>query len=332
MQSRSRRTALLAATLGAAAASLPLAAGAQTQLSRAEAAQMYTAAGFTIANDRPLNACGQPARPRVTMVDVNGDKRAEALFIDESTQCYAPSGRYFALLVNEGGRWRAVISGKGQIQARASRSAGWLDMQVTEAGCTRDFRYAGSGYAAASTCAGESLATAAPQPPGKARATTTAPAPATEPAAAAPGADQVPAKLSAADEAAAFKTAGFTKRGGAWRNCDDPSAGASPGSVEQVADLNGDGRPEVLLTEGGTFCYGHTGTAYWLVSQQAGGGWKLVTHNTGIAQFLKTTGAGGWPDISVGGPGFCFPVERWNGREYRQQRWEYEGKPCKPPR
>ena len=43
-------------------------------------------------------------------------------------------------------------------------------------------------------------------------------------------------------------------------------------------------------------------------------------------------GAMGWPDISVGGPGFCFPVQRWNGREYKLQRWEYEGKACKPPR
>ena len=35
---------------------------------------------------------------------------------------------------------------------------------------------------------------------------------------------------------------------------------------------------------------------------------------------------------SVGGPGFCFPVQRWNGREYKLQRWEYDGKACKPPR
>lgn len=40
----------------------------------------------------------------------------------------------------------------------------------------------------------------------------------------------------------------------------------------------------------------------------------------------------GWPDISVGGPGFCFPVERWNGKEYKLHRFEYEGKRCKPPR
>jgi hypothetical protein len=30
--------------------------------------------------------------------------------------------------------------------------------------------------------------------------------------------------------------------------------------------------------------------------------------------------------------GFCFPVERWDGREYALHRFQYEGKPCKPPR
>jgi hypothetical protein len=24
-------------------------------------------------------------------------------------------------------------------------------------------------------------------------------------------------------------------------------------------------------------------------------------------------------------------VLRWNGRDYQQQRWEYDGKACKPP-
>ena len=49
-----------------------------------------------------------------------------------------------------------------------------------------------------------------------------------------------------------------------------------------------------------------------------------------IPEFLETTGKDGWPDISVGGPGFCFPVERWNGSEYVLHRHEYEGKACKP--
>ena len=138
-----RRAAFKTSIAAALVAGVPAAAGAQSQMSRAEAAQLYTAAGFTIADNRALNPCGQPARPRVTFVDINADKRPEALFVDENAQCYAPVGRYFAVLVNEGGHWRPVISGNGSIQALASRSGGWLDMQVTEGGCTRSFRHAG---------------------------------------------------------------------------------------------------------------------------------------------------------------------------------------------
>ncbi|MFP5403517.1 MAG: hypothetical protein ACLGG2_02365 [Gammaproteobacteria bacterium] len=38
------------------------------------------------------------------------------------------------------------------------------------------------------------------------------------------------------------------------------------------------------------------------------------------------------PDISIGGPGFCFPVVRWNGKACALHRCEYAGKRCKPPR
>ena len=325
MESQHRRsTAALVATLACIAASTSSAVQAQSRMSRAEATQLYTAAGFAIANGQPRNRCGGPAKPRVTFVDINADKRPEALFIDENAECYAPSGRYFAVLANEGGRWRAVISGTGSVKAQASRSTGWLDMQVSDGSCVRDFRYAGHDYATATVCPGQTLA-AAPSPSAAPPAAAAAPAPATV-------GSPASTKLSPADEAAAFKAAGFAKRGNTWRNCDDPTPTYSAGQVDQVIDLNGDGLPEALIVEGGSYCYGNTGQAYWLVSKTTDGRWKLVTNNTGIAQFLKTKGSGVWPDISVGGPGFCFPVERWNGSAYKQQRWEYEGKPCKPPR
>ena len=37
-------------------------------------------------------------------------------------------------------------------------------------------------------------------------------------------------------------------------------------------------------------------------------------------------------EISVGGPGLCYLVERWNGKTYELNSFEYEGKRCKPPR
>ena len=138
-----------------------------------------------------------------------------------------------------------------------------------------------------------------------------------------------PAKLSPADEAAAFRAAGYKLKGKQWRACDDPTPSYTPGAVAEVRDLNGDGLPEVVLTEGSSYCYGNTGAAYSLVGKQADGSWKRIAQGTGILTFLSTKGVGGWPDIEIGGPGFCFPVERWNGRNYALQRHHYEGKPCR---
>lgn len=158
-----------------------------------------------------------------------------------------------------------------------------------------------------------------------------APAPATATAAAAAGGSST---LSAVETSAAFLAAGFKQRGDQWRSAcgeEDPSASYGSGSIDKVEDLNGDGRPEVVIVEGGTYCYGMTGQGYWLLSQQADASWKLMDSRTGMLEVLNTRGRDGWPDLSIGGPGFCFPVLRWNGREYQQQRWQYDGKPCRPP-
>jgi hypothetical protein len=137
--------------------------------------------------------------------------------------------------------------------------------------------------------------------------------------------------LTEADKLAVFKAAGAVQRKGMWLMCaDEPNPGGA--TIETVRDLNGDGRPEAVVTEGGTFCYGRAEAGFQLLSKQADGSWRVITGGSGIPQFLKTRGAGNWPDISIGGPGFCFPVERWNGKEYALNRFEYEGKRCKPPR
>ncbi|MCL4720579.1 MAG: DUF642 domain-containing protein, partial [Gammaproteobacteria bacterium] len=165
----------------------------------------------------------------------------------------------------------------------------------------------------------------------------TAPSPgaaaAPSPGAATAATSGVPQGLSAAETGAVFQAAGFSQRGGQWRSgCDDPTPTYSPGSVDSVADLNGDGRPEAVIVEGGTYCYGNTGLGYWLMSQQADGSWKLMSNGIGIVEILTTKGNAGWPDLSIGGPGFCFPVLRWNGQSYAQHRWEYDRKACSPPR
>ena len=137
--------------------------------------------------------------------------------------------------------------------------------------------------------------------------------------------------LSRADRQTVLEAAGAVQRKGMWVICaDDPHT--SGAMIEAVRDLNGDGRPEAVVSESGTFCYGHSGMGYQLLSRQADGKWRVMSSGSGIPEFLKTRGIGGWPDISVGGPGFCFPVERWNGKRYALHRHEYEGKRCKPQR
>jgi hypothetical protein len=75
-----------------------------------------------------------------------------------------------------------------------------------------------------------------------------------------------------------------------------------------------------------------TGTGFSLVGKTRAGTWRLILANQGMAELLTTKGLNNWPDISVGGPGFCFPVYRWNGKSYLQHRFEYEGKRCHPNR
>ncbi len=141
----------------------------------------------------------------------------------------------------------------------------------------------------------------------------------------APAAEAPAGKTAAADvpDDVIFAAAGFTQANGVWSKCGDPGTlSYTPGAIEQRGDFNGDGRPDALVTEGSAYCFGDTGSGYTLVSQIADGSWAILDEQAGMASFLETKGTDGWPDISVGGPGFCFPVVRWNGSAYAHNRNE----------
>lgn len=138
--------------------------------------------------------------------------------------------------------------------------------------------------------------------------------------------------LSPAEERAAFEAAGFRREGGEWRHCEEVDEGGvyDPGRISDVRDLDGDGLPEAIVSESSYFCYGNVGNLFALVSQQPDGRWVSMYGGLGIPEFLPALGVDGWPDLQVGGSGFCFPVMRWNGREYALDRHEYDGEPCEP--
>ena len=133
-----------------------------------------------------------------------------------------------------------------------------------------------------------------------------------------------------AERTAIFTAAGFHQRGGKWSSaCENPASEAyDAGKIESFDDLNGDGRHEAIVTEGGAFCYGAAGTGFTLLTSSASGKWTALYSSSGMASVLNSR-ANGWPEIEVGGPGFCFAVLRWTGKAYAIHHHAYEGQACK---
>lgn len=133
------------------------------------------------------------------------------------------------------------------------------------------------------------------------------------------------------ETAAIMQAAGFHLAGDQWQLCEaTTSPSYEPGAISEMRDINGDGRPDALVMEGSAICYGMAGARFAIVSRREDGTWHSIVEGIGLPEFLGPTGSDGWPDIQVGGPGFCFPVIRWDGTSYARHRWEYQGKPCQP--
>ena len=320
---------------GLAAMAMAIAPGAaraaQPSLTRAQVIALFRVAGFPLGRDKhPLNRCGQPTNPKVSFVDMNGDGRVEALFIDEGP-CYKPDGRWYAVAAqSREGAWRRILEGEGSVHATGAASGGWFVLAATSAGKTKELRYDGHAYASGDH---EAVAAAPAEPSPDAAVASASDA---EPA---PTGGSYPtdgwkspvkfAQLSPAEQASIMKAAGYKRVGKAWKGCDGSSSVDKDGV--EIKDLNGDGRPEAVITASGYECYGNSGQGF-TVLRAVPGGWKTMADETGIPTFLKARGAERYPDIEIGGPGTCFPVERWNGKSYRViggRTDDDEGKPCK---
>lgn len=119
------------------------------------------------------------------------------------------------------------------------------------------------------------------------------------------------AAVTPAERRAAAVAAGFRLRGTTIVNeCDL----AVENLTVERRDLNGDGTPEMIVTDE-SGCYGAAGIRF-AVLRKAGAGWSSVLVAQGVMT-VKPMRRGGWPDIEIGGPGFArMPVARWNGSKY----------------
>ena len=84
----------------------------------------------------------------------------------------------------------------------------------------------------------------------------------------------------------------------------------------EIVDLNKDGTPEVFVSGGNSCTSGVTGNSVWLFTKLTEGRYKMQFGFPAATYKSLPGNSNGYPDIRFGGPGFCEPVWRWNGREY----------------
>lgn len=131
-------------------------------------------------------------------------------------------------------------------------------------------------------------------------------------------ASAAPPAFSPADTATIYRAAGFKVQGNKVIGCDaaDPSWPRSSFFIEAV-DLNADGQPEAIVTEGNTACYGRDEQGFTVLAKNPDGSWRKLAAGSGATLVLKTRSKG-WLDIEYGGPGMQKqPVLRWNGKAYQ---------------
>ena len=95
-----------------------------------------------------------------------------------------------------------------------------------------------------------------------------------------------------------------------------PDCGSIYSQVEET-DLNGDGVVEVFVLAGNSCTSGMAGSSIVLFVKDVEGRYgPHLGFPAGGWTRLETSNAG-FPDIAIGGPGFCEAVWRWDGATYQ---------------
>jgi hypothetical protein len=83
------------------------------------------------------------------------------------------------------------------------------------------------------------------------------------------------------------------------------------------ADLNGDGVVEVFVLGGNSCMSGMDGSTITLWIKDAAGNYAMNLGFPGGGWTVLETSNLGFPDLSIGGAGFCEAVWRWDGTTYQ---------------
>lgn len=88
------------------------------------------------------------------------------------------------------------------------------------------------------------------------------------------------------------------------------------GALVMPTDLNNDKKEEIFIHFGNSYTSGNTGSSITLFIKNTAGTYEMNLGFPGVIPDVLTTMSKSYPDLLVGGPGFEFPVFRWNGKVY----------------
>jgi len=121
--------------------------------------------------------------------------------------------------------------------------------------------------------------------------------------------------LSSADQLLIFQSVGLVVDSTGTGFVDD-ICGQPGGAAVSFSDWNGDGKPEVLVIAGNSCTSGMAGSSAVLFIKDSAGTYLPNLGFPASSADPQPSSSLGYPDLLIGGPGFCFPVWRWNGKEY----------------
>jgi hypothetical protein len=87
-------------------------------------------------------------------------------------------------------------------------------------------------------------------------------------------------------------------------------------AIVYPTDMNRDGKEEVFVSYGNTYTSGMAGQSIALFIKDPTGIYRSQLGVSGTVPDALPAATNKYPDLVVGGPGFEFPIWRWNGKEY----------------
>jgi hypothetical protein len=324
------RSALFLAILGASVAT---ACSAQTApraegstgfpagMSVADRKQILGVAGFDLSADlrNATHYCGEKevvAKIGIGRRDINHDGKEE-FFVVSQNNCPGGNGKLHAAIVFFDPRtklYQSMLDVDGQPKIGPQSGTAWPQIDVTDGSKTTGFAFAASDnrYLPLSTIQYRKNLALARQPdktpPGQLpTAGWTTP--------------WSVGNLTPGQIAQLLAAAGYKRGPAGWKGCDGASDAGIPaddeiGNGAPIMDLNGDGKPEVIVMDGSFECYGNSGGRFAILTPVPGG-WQVAGEGQDRPFFLATRSRSGWLDYEEGGPGFCHTRDRNDGKGYR---------------